>query len=193
MFHSRLSDNCHFLHSLPPALFNGHWWIVQARPCLTRDSSFYCGSDICSLFSSAEWAKGYLMVFKTGQVEWSVPLKALEESIQQLIVLFIFWPFQCKLIEHTCTFFPYTDLLSIGILNINSWALARKITVFSCLCHWATPLEQLLKGCSTVVDEKGQIVSHSISMLSEDWDPADQSHKQIMINKLNAEPLHSGV
>lgn len=66
------------------------------------------------------------MVFKTGQVEWSVPLKALEESIQQLIVLFIFWPFQCEFIEHTCTFFPYTDLLSSGILNIKLLGAGQK-------------------------------------------------------------------
>lgn len=43
------------------------------------------------------------MIFKTGQVEWPVPQKALDESMEQLIVLFIFWPFQWKLTEHTCT------------------------------------------------------------------------------------------
>ena len=91
------------------------------------------------------------------------------------------------------THFFHTDLLCSGTLNINTWALARKITVFSCLCHWATPVEQLLKGSSAQADEWGQSASHSISVLSEDWDPADQSHEQITINKLNGEPQRLGV
>ena len=65
--------------------------------------------------------------------------------------------------------------------------------VFGCLCHWAAPLKQLLKGSLTIVEERKQSVSHSLSVLSEDWDPADQSHKQITINKLDGEPQRLGV
>lgn len=109
-------------------------------------------------------------------------------------MLFIFWPLHWKLSEHTCTFFfSHTAVHCSGILNNNIGVLARKFTVFSCLCHWATRLEQLLKGSSTEADERGQSVFHSVSVLSEDWDPADQSHKQITINKLNGESQRLGV
>lgn len=95
------------------------------------------------------------------------------------------WTFRWKLCERHMHFF-YIGMLC-GMWNINTWALAWKITVLSCLCQRGAWMEQLLKGSSAEADGLGQNIFHSISALSEDWDPADQSHKQITINKLNGE------
>lgn len=152
--------------------------------CWTCGQSFYSGGNICSHSSSAEWATAGMMVFETGQVLWGTPWKALDKPTQQRIVFFP-WTFRWKLCEHHMHFF-YIGMLC-GMWNINTWALAWKITVLSCLCQRGAWMEQLLKGSSAEADGLGQNIFHSISALSEDWDPADQSHKQITINKLNGE------
>lgn len=53
---------------------SGCWWIVHAGALFDLWLIlFHFVGDLCSHSSSAEWAKGYLMVFETGQVEWSAP------------------------------------------------------------------------------------------------------------------------
>ncbi len=94
----------------------------------------------------------------------------------------------------THALFPFwLALYCCDIRNISTWALARKLYSLQLLTPLRNPLEQLLKGSSAVADERGQNVSHSIPVLSDDWDPADQSHKQITINKLNGESWRLGV
>ena len=97
--------------------------------------------------------------------------------------------FSVKFEQAHMPFFFLPVLTSFVILYINAWAPARKITVFSCLCQWAAHW-QLLKGSSKQADGCGRSVSHSTSVLSADWDPADQRHGQITLNKLSGESWH---
>lgn len=90
---------------------------------------------------SAEWAKGHLMVFKTGQVEWSAPRTAREESIQQLIVLFISWPFQRKLSKHICTFIkpmPFVVVYWIFTLGRGPEKLQSSAVYATEQLHWSS-------------------------------------------------------
>ncbi len=132
------------------------------------------------------------MVFKSGQVEWSVPLKALDESIQQLTALFIF-DLSSESKASTHALFPIRTFFVVisWLLTLGGWPenLQSSAVYATEQLHWSS----CLRAPQQRLMSEDRVFFHFISVLSEDWDPADQSHEQITINKLNGESLRLGV